>query len=93
MRPESELMKPQAVIETAGVLPAFAEQILDFERLQWRYPAAKENAIRREFSLSATHYYQIPNALADTEAGYRLDPVLIKRLRARRPRRTRPADG
>ena len=41
--------------------------MLALERQWWKYAGAKEQAIRELFDLSATHYYQILNALIDTE--------------------------
>ncbi len=38
--------------------------ILAFERQWWRYPGAKEQAIREVFSISATRYYQEPQGAA-----------------------------
>ena len=52
-------------------------------------PAAKEQAIRELFNLSATHYYQILNALIDTEDALAHDPMLVKRLRRLRTSRQR----
>ncbi|WP_154606440.1 DUF3263 domain-containing protein [Arthrobacter alpinus] len=55
--------------------------MLDLERQWWKYAGAKEQAIRELFDLSATHYYQILNALIDTDAALMHDPMLVKRLR------------
>ncbi|MFC8302743.1 DUF3263 domain-containing protein [Specibacter sp. NPDC057265] len=57
------------------------EQMLDLERQWWKYAGAKEQAIREKFDLSAVHYYQVLNALIDTEAALAYDPMLVKRLR------------
>ena len=62
--------------------------ILTFERQWWRYAGAKEDAIRELFSMSATQYYQVLNALIDTEAALAHDPMLVKRLRRMRSART-----
>lgn len=56
-------------------------QILAFERQWWKYPGAKEDAIRRDFDMSPTRYYQVLNTLIDTAAAEAHDPMLIKRLR------------
>jgi hypothetical protein len=75
--------------EEAGA-PALSErdaQMLDLERQWWKYAGAKEQAIRDMFGLSATHYYQILNALIDTEAALAHDPMLVKRLRRLRTSR------
>ena len=41
------------------------QQILSFERLWWKYAGAKEQAVREQFAMSATRYYQVLNALID----------------------------
>ena len=64
-------------------------EILTFERQWWKYAGAKEQAIRELFDLSATHYYQILNALIDTEDALAHDPMLVKRLRRLRTSRQR----
>ena len=65
------------------------QQILALERQWWKYAGAKEQAIRELFDLSATHYYQILNALIDTEGALAHDPMLVKRLRRLRTSRQR----
>jgi hypothetical protein len=65
------------------------QQMLSLERQWWKYAGAKEQAIRELFDLSATHYYQILNALIDTEAALAHDPMLVKRLRRLRTSRQR----
>lgn len=62
-------------------------RMLALERQWWKYAGAKEQAIREMFDLSATHYYQILNALIDTEAALEHDPMLVKRLRRLRTSR------
>lgn len=39
--------------------------ILAFERQWWKYAGSKEDAIKELFSMSATRYYQVLNALVD----------------------------
>lgn len=63
--------------------------MLALERSWWKYAGAKEQAIRELFGLSATAYYQILNALIDTEAALAHDPMLVKRLRRLRTTRQR----
>jgi hypothetical protein len=65
------------------------QQMLALERQWWKYAGAKEQAIRELFDLSATHYYQILNALIDTEPALAHDPMLVKRLRRLRTSRQR----
>ena len=64
-------------------------KILDFERQWWRYAGAKEQAVREQFDMSATRYYQVLNALIDQPDALAFDPMLVKRLRRMRAARTR----
>ncbi|MHA7286407.1 DUF3263 domain-containing protein [Arthrobacter sp. MDT3-44] len=63
------------------------QRMLALEREWWKYSGAKEQAIRDLFNMSATHYYQVLNALIDTEAALAHDPMLVKRLRRLRSTR------
>lgn len=63
------------------------QQVLQFERQWWRYAGAKEQAIRDQFGLNATRYYQILNGLLDQPAAMQFDPLLVKRLRRLRESR------
>ena len=63
------------------------QQILAFERLWWKYAGAKEQAIRDQFQMSATRYYQVLNALVDRPEALAADPMLVKRLRRLRASR------
>lgn len=54
--------------------------ILEFERQWWKYPGAKETAIRERFDMSSTRYYQVVNALIDRPAALTYDPLLVHRL-------------
>lgn len=65
------------------------QQILSFERLWWKYAGAKEAAIREQFAMSATRYYQVLNALIDRPEALAFDPLLVKRLRRMRSARQR----
>jgi uncharacterized protein DUF3263 len=64
-------------------------QILTFERQRWKYAGAKEQAIRDQFAMSATRYYQVLNALIDRTDALAFDPLLVKRLRRLRSSRQR----
>jgi Protein of unknown function (DUF3263) len=64
-------------------------EILSFERQWWKYAGAKEQAIRESFSMSATRYYQVLNALIDRGEAIAYDPLLVKRLRRMRSARQR----
>jgi hypothetical protein len=63
--------------------------ILAFERHWWKYAGAKEQAIRDQFQMSATRYYQVLNALIDRPEALAHDPLLVKRLRRLRAARQR----
>ena len=65
------------------------QQILEFERLWWKYAGAKEQAIREQFDMSTTRYYQLLNALIDRPEALAFDPLLVKRLRRLRSARQR----
>lgn len=64
-------------------------EILNFERHWWRYAGAKEQAIRDQFGMSGTRYYQVLNALIDRPEALAYDPLLVKRLRRLRSSRQR----
>jgi hypothetical protein len=61
--------------------------ILAFERQWWKYAGAKEEAIRREFGISPTAYYQLLSALIDHPAAMEADPMLARRLQRQRSAR------
>lgn len=63
--------------------------MLEFERLTWRYPGAKETAILDRFEMSATRYYQVLLDLIDRPAAEAHDPQLARRLRRLRDARAR----
>ena len=62
---------------------------LEFERQWWKFAGAKEQAIREQFEMSATRYYQVLNALIDRPESLAFDPLLVKRLRRLRSARQR----
>lgn len=62
-------------------------EILAFERQWWKYAGNKEAAIKELFSMSATRYYQVLNALVDRPEALVADPMLVKRLRRMRASR------
>lgn len=55
-------------------------EMLDFEATWWRYPGAKEQAIRDRFEMSATAYYQVLNALIERPEALAERPTLVRRL-------------
>jgi hypothetical protein len=76
--------------EAGAVLLGERERaVLDFERRWWRYAGAKEEAIRRQFGMGPTAYYQLLSRLIDEPAALEVDPVLVKRLQRQRAARRR----
>ncbi|HVF12788.1 MAG TPA: DUF3263 domain-containing protein [Actinomycetota bacterium] len=64
-------------------------KILEFERYWWKYAGAKERAIREQFEVSATRYYQLLNEIIDMPDALTYDPILVKRLQRLRAFRQR----
>ena len=81
------LLASPAPIQDPAVLTALEEQILAFEHRWWRHPGAKEQAIRDEFGLSVTRYFQLLYFLLDKPGAIEADPVVVGRLRRLRSRR------
>ena len=79
----------QAATVEGGTLTQRDRELLRFERQWWKYAGAKEQAIREQFDMSATRYYQLLNALIDTSDALAFDPLLVKRLRRLRSTRQR----
>ena len=73
--------------EPAHELSERDQAVLDFERQWWKYAGSKEDAIKELFSMSATRYYQVLNALVDRPEALAADPMLVKRLRRLRASR------
>jgi hypothetical protein len=65
------------------------QSVLEFERHWWKYAGAKEQAIRDQFDMSSTRYYQVLNALIDRPEALAHDPLLVRRLRRLRAARQR----
>jgi hypothetical protein len=82
-------MTSSAVQVGGSTLAARDAEILEFERTWWRSPGAKEQIIRERFDMSPTRYYQVLNALIDSQAALAADPLLVKRLRRLREERRR----
>lgn len=61
--------------------------ILEFARRRYRHEGAKERAIRDEFSMTSTAYYQRLNQLLEQPAAALAEPALIRQLRAIRDAR------
>jgi uncharacterized protein DUF3263 len=72
-----------------GPLGERERSVLAFERHWWRHAGAKEEAIRRQFDLGPTAYYQLLSRLIDDPAALAFDPMLVKRLQRQRAARRR----
>ena len=64
-----------------GELADRDRRILDFADQWWRTAGAAEDAIRAEFGMTATRYYQHLNRLLDDPYAEAYNPVLVHRLR------------
>ena len=76
-----------------GALDERERGVLAFERQWWRHAGAKEEAIRREFGIGPTAYYQLLSRLIDDPAAIAYDPMLVKRLQRQRASRRRQRSG
>ena len=89
--PPGGTVSGQGPAQPAG-LTRREHEMLAFERQWWRQAGAKETAIREQFGVPPTRYYQVLNALVDRPAALAADPLLVRRLRrlrsARRQRRS-----
>lgn len=72
---------------TTEPLTELEERILAFERGWYRYPGAKDQAVRDTFGVTAIRYSQLLNALLDKPAALAAHPMLVKRLRRVRDQR------
>ncbi len=73
----------------AAGLSSRDQAVLEFERQWWKYAGAKETAVREQFDMSSTRYYQVLNALIDRPEALASDPLLVRRLRRLRSQRQR----
>ena len=55
-------------------------EALELERIWWKLPGAKDDAIRERFDLSPTRYYQLLNAAIETPEALAIDPLTVSRL-------------
>ena len=74
---------------TAASLTERDRAVLAFERQWWKYAGAKEEAIRRQFGVSPTAYYQLLSRLIDDPGALAADRMLVKRLQRQRAARRR----
>jgi hypothetical protein len=78
---------------SGGPLGEREQAVLAFERQWWRHAGAKEEAIRRQFGVGPTAYYQLLSRLLDDPAAIAYDPMLVKRLQRQRASRRRRRSG
>lgn len=81
------MSEAMALITPATGLTEQQAALLEFEKQWWSLPGSKEAEIRDRFDISPTRYYQLLNALIDSEAALAHDPLLVKRLRRLRSTR------
>lgn len=62
-------------------------EILAFERQWWKYPGAKETAVREQFGMTPTRYYQRLDALIDHPDALAAEPLVVRRLQRLRTQR------
>lgn len=78
-------------------LTAAQIEILEFERLPWKYQGAKDAAILERFDITPTRYAARLNQIIDLPAAEVYDPVTVRRLRRlrtqRQAQRQRPLGG
>lgn len=55
-------------------------EALELERIWWKLPGAKDDAIRERFDLSPTRYYQLLNAAIGTPEALAIDALTVNRL-------------
>ena len=89
MNAERSTHETTAAAAGPGSLSDRDRAILEFERQWWKYAGAKESAVREQFDMSATRYYQVLNALIDRPEALAADPLLVRRLRRLRSQRQR----
>jgi hypothetical protein len=69
-------------------------EILDFERTWRNQPGPKEVAIRENFDISPSRYYELLSALLDDADALAYDPLTVKRAqRVRNDRRRVRIEG
>lgn len=66
--------------------PLVAAAVLSIEAKTWLYTGVKEHVVRESLGLSMTRYYQLVNALIDTELALQIDPATTRLLQSKRDR-------
>jgi hypothetical protein len=67
--------------------------ILSFEAAHPQHGPAKDEAIREVFALPSARYYQLLNAVIDSPAAVRHDPMLVARLQRAREARAQARES
>lgn len=57
------------------------KRMLELAGAQWRYAGSLEQAVRAEFGISLTRFWQRVSQLLDREDALAYDPVTVNRLR------------
>lgn len=70
-------------------LPELYARALAFERQWWKFAGAKESAVREQFDMGTTRFYQLVNAAMDHPSADAFDAPLVHRLRRLRAARQR----
>ncbi|QRZ61902.1 DUF3263 domain-containing protein [Rothia sp. ZJ932] len=78
-----ETREPESDTPTSALTDIEAA-IIGLEKRRWKYPGAKEQAIRQQLSLSPIAYYQLLNTMIDTPRVIAVEPALTRRLREHR---------
>ena len=84
---EASVHENSEEVETAPPLGPRERAVLDFEARRFKNPGRKDQAIREEFEISPTQYFQIVNALLDDPDALAYAPTLVARLRRLRDAR------
>ena len=87
--PTNELASDDVDKVSESTLSERDRRILDFERNWVRDAGAKDDAVRQEFGLTATRYYQVLNTVIDSTAAIVYDPMVVRRLQRVRETRAR----
>lgn len=78
---------PTIDLRKRGRLTDTEVAVLEFERSWWKFPGAKETAVRERFGHGSTRHYQLLNTILDRPEALALDPLLVRRLRRLREER------
>ena len=73
--------------ENRGGLSDVEKSMLTFAGRFYRQPGHQADAIRDEFGMTVTRFWQRVNQLVDTQAALAHDPVLVHRLQRIRAQR------